>query len=306
MAGTLNHAKVSRRMSGTAAREPIFETSDVTKTSDVMKELMEQRSLFENEKSKLLGKLDELKKQITEEKGQRETLTQQMKELTEENTALKEQIESHTQKIEGSQKKILKLEEELEKKNQDIEILQTRVRDLEEQEQTKTDQDILYISQAAFQFEKAICTYVLPKVFMNDQQAKIKDLLKYLHGKSDELPIRNPEKEPLPEARKRWDKVCEGLKDLPTIGSDQLGNFTNWGKHQSPTPDTMRAVYCLKKSRVAVAHPQPISLELVEKKMPAMKDKMANWQLELVKKFITSVKTRLIAEPQIYGKYFST
>jgi hypothetical protein len=42
------------------------------------------------------------------------------------------------------------------------------------------DQDTLYISQVAFQFEQAICTYVLPKVFKNDQHTTIKSLLKHL------------------------------------------------------------------------------------------------------------------------------
>ena len=324
MAKMYNRANVSAS-SITAAREPAIEISSVTdETTDVIiKELKEQRSLLECEKSNLLGKLNKLKEQVTKAEEERKTLTQQVKELTEENTALKV---SHTQDIEELRQKITKLEEELKKKDEKLtkleeelkkkdevmESLQTRINHLEEdpeQKRARSDQNKLYISQAAFQFEQAICTFILPEGFEKDQHATIKSLLKYLHGKS-QLPrqIKDPTGKLLFEAKERWDKVCVEL-NLPTISEEKVqGNFTNWKYDESSTPDTMKAVYFLKQNRLTIAHPKPISLKSAGEKLqsPAVKDSMPSWKFALIESFIASIQRSILEGngSKIYSKHF--
>ena len=224
--------------------------------------------------------------------------------MKEKNITLEAKLESHTLEIEDLKEEISKLKEELKKKDGIIESLQTQIKDLKEKEKAKCNQDKLYISQAAFQFEQAICTYVLRDVFEKDQHATIKSLLKYLHGRS-KLPVSDPEGELLLAAKKKWDEVC-GELNLPTI-NEEIGNFTDWGLDESATPDIMRAVYCLKESRIPIAHPESISLKVAGEKLqsPAVKNSLPEWQLPLIESFIAAVQRSIERSgSKIYSKHF--
>ena len=205
--------------------EPIKLSSNTEK--DIIKELKEQINLLEQEKKKLTSELNNLKKKVSKAEEERKTLTQQTKTLTEKNTALEAEIDSHKLDIEELEERIFELTRELKSKDDDIKSLKVRITNLEEKERSLVksdhDHDTLYISQVAYQFEQAICTYILPSVFEKDQHATIQSLLKYLHGKS-QLPIADPSGKLLLEAKERWDKVCVHL-NLPTI-SEGDGDFT--------------------------------------------------------------------------------
>jgi FtsZ-binding cell division protein ZapB len=211
-----------------------------------MKELKEQKNLLEQEKSNLMGELDKLKKKVSKAEEERKTLTQKMKTLMEENTALEAEVESHKLEIEELKEKIVELKRELKSKDDVIESLEARITNLEAQEvvkslearitklekegrRDKSDQDTLYISQTAYQFEQAICTYVLPDVFEEDQHATIESLLMYLSGRS-QLPSTVTDdpscrKLLLKVGRERWDEVCVHL-NLPT--TEGIGDVTKW------------------------------------------------------------------------------
>ena len=161
---------------------------------------------------------------------------------------------------------------------------------------------MLYISQVAYQFEQAICSYILPEVFEKDQHATIKSLLKYLHGKS-RLPIADRSGKLLREAKERWDKVCVHL-NLPAI-SEGDGGFTQWGHDESSTPDIIKALSLLKKNRHTIAHPRPISLKLAGEKLPAVKGKMPLWHFKLIEDFIASIQNSIEKSgSKIYSGHF--
>ena len=183
-----NPASVAAR-SGTAdSYSKRIKLSSITET-DTIEELKKQKDLLEQEKSNLMGELNKLEKERNKTEQERKTLAQQMETLTNTNITLEEKVKSHGLEIDKLKQEIVKLQGELKSKDDDIESLKARITNLEEEERrVKGDQDTLYISQVAYQFEQAICSYILPEVFEKDQHAIIKSLLKYLHGKS-RLPI---------------------------------------------------------------------------------------------------------------------
>ena len=271
----------------------------------ITEELKKQRDLLEQEKSNLMGELNKLEKEISKAEEERKTLVQQIQTLTETNITLEAKVKSHGLEIDELKQKIIELQKELKSKDDIIESLEARITNLEEEERrVKGDQDTLYISQVAYQFEQAICSYILPEVFEKDQFATIKSLLKYLHGKS-RLPIADRSGKLLLEAKERWDKVCAHLS-LPTI-SEGDGNFTQWRHDESSTPDIIKALSLLKKNRRTIAHPRPISLKLAGEKLhsPAIKDNMPPWQFGLIEGFIVTVQKSVEKSgSKVYNKYF--
>jgi FtsZ-binding cell division protein ZapB len=297
--------------------QPIKPTS-VTETD--IKELQEQRNPLEQEKNNLTGELNKLKKKVSEAEEERKTLAQEMKTLTEKNITLEAEVDSHKQEIEELKEKIVELKRELKNKDDDIKSLEARITNLEQQEvvkslearitnleeegrRDKSDQDTLYISQAGYQFEQAICTYVLPDVFKNDKHATIESLLEYLHNQRGlDVSIPDPSGKLLLEGRKRWDKVCVHL-NLPI--SEGVGNFTKWGLYESSTPNIIKALDLLKKERRTVAHPRPISLKLAGKKLHAVKGKMPQWHFNLIEGFVASVQNSIEnSGSEIYKEHF--
>ena len=282
-------------------REPI-ELSSITETDATKEELKKQ---FEHEKSNLMGEINNLKKKVSKAEEERKTLMEQIKKLTEQMKKLTETNISRGLENDELKQEIIKLQKELKSKDDDIESLKAQITNLkEEQRRVQGDQDTLYISQVGYQFEQAICTYILPEVFEKDQFATIKSLLKYLHGKS-RLPIADRSGKLLLEAKERWDKVCVHL-NLPAIREGD-GSFTQWGHDESSTPDIIKALCLLKKNRRTIAHPRPINLKLAGEKLqsPAIKDNMPPWQFGLIEGFVASVQKSIEKSgPKIYSKHF--
>ena len=171
-------ANVSARCR-TDDKEPI-EISNITQTTDVLEELKQQKSLFKSEKNKLLDELKEIKSQLRKSEMQRESLTKQIEKLEEENIHHEAKFESHSLQLDELNDKIIELKTELKSKDGYIKSLQVKIVNLEEEKKRyKSDQDTLYLSQVAYLFEQAICSYVLPEVFERDQHATIRALLGY-------------------------------------------------------------------------------------------------------------------------------
>ena len=230
-------------------------------------------------------------------------------ETLKENVELKSKIESLEAEIHGLEDEMCKLRNNTSKeqtKNEEmIKLLQSEIKELKAdlkqkeerikllEEKYQTDSDRLYVSQLAFLFERAVCSYVLPKVFENNQFATIKSLLNHLNGgiplplplnKADEAKI-------LRDGRRRWEEVCDNLQ-LPEEWKTRSGG---WNNDDRRVPPIIRAIGYLKKDRVTVAHPSPIKLSEAKEKVESDSIKeqyKLSWQYELIKDFICSPRTQ--------------
>ena len=90
--------------------------------------------------------------------------------------------------------------------------------------------------------EQAICSYVLPEVFMNNLSASLHDLL---NSKNTLFPLSPDEydcKKILHEARKRWVVVCKDFK-FPDEWKTRSGG---WNIYDCTVPGDIRAIGVLK------------------------------------------------------------
>ena len=83
----------------------------------------------------------------------------------------------------------------------------------------KCDQDRLYLCQVAVEFERALCSHVIPQVFSKDKgtsSANLNGLLNMLNsGDQGLIPLnsrKNDIKTILRRAHQRWKKVCDDLQ----------------------------------------------------------------------------------------------
>ena len=137
--------------------------------------------------------------------------------------------------------------------------------------------------------EQAICSHVLPEIFINDSDAGLHDLLGFLN--SDEKPITsdlNELEQVLCTAKKRWETVCEGF-NFPEEWKTKSGE---WSAMDCTVPGDIRAIEVLKLSRVST-NIKPISLKHAEKNIKSIKDELPPWQFELVATFIGSLREKM-------------
>ena len=213
-----------------------------------------------------------------------ENLKSQVELLEVKNASLSEKIRDLEVKIKRNEEKF---NSDAKKKEELIMSLQQQIHSLKQElEECRRGEDILYICQVAFLFEQAICSYVMPAVFLNDKHAPIKQLLNYLNG-GIELPVEqgeSNEREVLSAARKRWDEVCE-LLQLPGEWKKKAGD---WRMTDRTLPGVIKAIALLKRKRIAVAHPECISLQVAEVKIESdsTKNSFPIWQIKVVKDLI--------------------
>ena len=244
--------------------------------------------------------VEQLKKRVTSHENRIRQLESEMKEITSAKSEMKQQFEEDIQKLQGElvqQKKMVKSLQEriekLEKANDDLkgELLKSQT-GLDESERRH---DLLYITQAATLFERAICTHVLPVVFQNDKFATIRRLLNYLNG-GIALPIRGLQlnkDEIIYEAKQKWAEVCNHLGLPDEWKTEKVGNDIDWS--DANVPEIIGAIYFLKNSRLAVAHPTKISLEKAKQKVSSesiVKD-MTPTQHDMVKTLIFQLKENI-------------
>ena len=149
------------------------------------------------------------------------------------------------------------------------------------------------LSMIAVYVEQAICSYVLPEVFMNNSSASIHDLLNFLNSDDAIFPLDPNEhdcKKILREARKRWAIVCKDFR-FPDEWKTRSGG---WKVFDCTVPGDIRAIEVLKKCGVRVNFPNPISLKYAEENVESMKDELPLWQFKLVADFIGSLREKMI------------
>ena len=250
-------------------------------------------------------KIAELEKKVS-------TLTQQLQELqsrSEKQQAAITSLESESllQQVQELKDHIDELRRQLREKLEPITSLQKRVQELEAQmdklkckiKSYECDQDRLYLCQVAVEFERALCSHVFPEVFSKDKgtsSANLDGLLNMLNSGDQGLiplnPGKNDIKTILRRAHQRWEKVCDDLQ-LPTEWKTITGKEVNFS-HTS-VPPIFRAIALLKEKRNPVAHPSPVSLQVAEQKIKAtsIQDDMEEWEFELVRDFISSLRTSI-------------
>lgn len=224
-----------------------------------------------------------------------DTLLREINDLKGEVRFLQGQNASLSEKVRLLEAKINSLVHKIDQNEEELTTLKQQIHDLKQElEESKRGEDILYISQVVFLFEQAICSYVMPEVFLNDKHATIKQLLNYLNG-GDELPVQQEESNEerlLRAAKKRWDEVCD-LLQLPGEWKNKAGD---WRTTDRNLPGVIKAITLLKRQRIAVAHPQCISLKLAEVKIDSdsTKSSFPPWQIKVVKHLITFLRSPVL------------
>lgn len=246
----------------------------------------EQERRFEDERKALKREIHDLKKEL---KNKEEIIEKE----EHKKTALESENESRILEIEELKAEITKLK-------QDIKSLQDKLKDLEllkQKLQLSTEAEYkVYLSQAASLFEQAVCSYVLPKMFKGDIHATIKKLLKVLNVEQGDMKlppelVSDMDKTAIEEmkrkARENFDKLCNDLV-FPA----------EWKREQPKSePIVLRAINLLKDDRNTIAHPKPISMTTAEEMVQSNVIKhsgMPEWQFELIKKFIASLRKIMI------------
>ena len=247
-------------------------------------------------------KIEELQKKIS-------TLTEQLQELQTHSELLESQKDSLSQEVQELKDEIDELRGQLKEEHKLTTSLQKRVKELETQVDRlkheiisyKCDEDKVYFCQVAVEFERALCSHVLPEVFSRNKSssnAKLDRLLNMLNsGDEGLIPqfIRNKYdiKAVLSGAHQRWDKVCDDLQLPPewkTITGKEIADFTH-----GSVPRIFRAMAVLKEERNPVAHPNPVSLQVAEQKLKAtsIQKDMEEWEFDLVEEFILSLRASM-------------
>ena len=264
----------------------------------------ELREDFNSQSLKMLEKeREDLRTNVSQLKSQIEQLEEQGRLYDARVQSLSSQVEDYPQLQAENQSLRLEINElketnsdllsKLRKKDRLLKNLQAQFDDLkQEQEQDNTAQDKLYLAQAAYFFEQAICSHVLPNVFSEDNHATLLELLNYLNG-GQKLPSRELEAKRdhiIPEAKRRWEKICKDM-NLPDEWKEKQGE---WNYTEGRFPDIIRAIGWLKRLRVSVAHPRPIRLKLAEEKVQSNSTlKFRRWQFLLIQNFICSLRQNI-------------
>ena len=223
--------------------------------------------------------------------------------LSKERNAEQQEYQSLTEGLDEVKQKAAELKsgtkktaESLNSTQYQIEDYRKRLADIkEERKAQKGDLLIVDYSRIACYFEQALCSHILPEIFVNKQDASIHDLLDYLNSDyKGTFPFGANEynyKKILSEARERWDAMCEKL-DLPCEWKKRRGGWKVW---DSTIPSEIRAMDVLRLGRKSILdNPKPVSLKFVEENLLSIEDIIPSWEFELVVNFIGSLRTKLV------------
>ena len=260
------------------------------------------------------------------------SLRQQLKDVQEQlnvsEAIVKSLKDTHKKEMEKLEAKICWLEEKLEETNKllqtrevehqaqvdelqaEVKTLQTEVDQLKHKVNvSECDQGKLYLSQVAAEFERAICSHVLPEVYSNNRNlsnANIISLVNMLNGDIGYLRIRlnrkrykeSDIKEIRRRAKSKWTRLCDDLH-FPRRWKSITGKEIDYS-HGS-VPDIFRTTDLLKRQRNPVAHPIPVNLQVAKKifDTTSIKEDLDDDELELIKKFLSSGLQGCIEEADI-------
>ena len=205
---------------------------------------------LEEEKAVLIEDIDELSTKLREEKKERQSLIDRIKQLEE--------------KVEDLTKEVKRLKEEL-KKHEKIEYH-------------------LKAGEVAYCFEQSVCTFVLPQIYKDDDQATIKALLFLLNGTTSEPQKKIISETQLHEAKQRWQYLRRRLN-----WSDDWDLKVNWRKSDLTLPDELVAIYALEHIRVGDAHPKKLNLREVQSNLEHLKDHLSSTKYDKIENFIKNL-----------------
>ena len=143
--------------------------------------------------------------------------------------------------------------------------------------------------------EQAICSHVLPEVFMNDAGANLHRLLDFLNSDDKWLPL---DPKILCMAKERWEIVCKNF-DLPNEWKTKVGG---WSISDCAVPGDIRAIEVLKLSGVSANYPKSVSLKEAKQNVESIKGEMPPWQYDLVAPFIGSLREKMIKSELCHDK----
>ena len=146
--------------------------------------------------------------------------------------------------------------------------------------------------EIAVDVEQAICSNVLPEIFMKGLNANLHHLLNHLNDPAQHFPL-DPNvydrDKILCEARERWAIVCKTF-DFPIEWQMKTGE---WDVYDCTVPGDIRAIEVLKLSGTSMPCTSHISLKYAEENLESIKNNMAPWQFELVAAFIGSLREKM-------------
>ena len=242
--------------------------------------------------SELMQSTEENSKGIEELRSQVESLKTKVEEIE----FLRSENESLAQQVQDLQEEIEKLKEQLKTDAKERKSLQKKVDDLKHKlALIKKDGDKIYLGQAAAEFERAICSEVLPKIFRGNKHATIKDLLNLINVDEQDSPLDISQHEwsvMRSDARKRWSNICDKLH-IPDEWKRENGEKLKFKNiYNRKVPDIFRAILLLKQERNPVAHPNPISVKKAEEIVHTAflgQEEFTPWMVALVHNFISSL-----------------
>ena len=255
--------------------------SEIGALSQQLKELRDRLQQVEEKDKWFREKLDFLSKEINTEQQRYQSLTEQVSEVKQKAKELKSEIKKTDKSISSTQDRI----KEFKKQLADIE---------EERKICKGDYLIVDYCRIACYFEHALCSHVLPEVFVNEQDPSVHALLDYLNGNDRSIfPLDSNKyncEKILSDARERWDIMCEKL-DLPSEWKKRAGGWKVW---DCMIPPVIRAMDILRLGRNILDGSKPVSLKFAEENLSSVEDDMPSWQFELVASFIGSLRENMV------------
>ena len=263
----------------------------VSNLTQRVQDLEEDVSGLTQENEELQCYSDQLTHPAIEGQDQIESLSRKLRESKEEIDHLKDKLKEEDKLVISLQAKVDELQVQVSELKAELEELKRKIALYE------CDRGKLYLCQVAVEFERAICSHVLPEVFSKSNVAKLDDLLNMLNSDGGYIPLdpKNYDIDAiLSRARYRWEKVCEDLK-LPREWKERSGDKKV--KYYRPSdPDVFRAIALLKHKRNFVAHPNPVSVQIAEETVmtDSVRKDLDDWQFELVKGFVFSLRTNII------------
>ena len=224
----------------------------------------------------LTNRLASLSQEIRTERTEMEALKKELEEIDQE---MKEAFNTDSLKS---------LQSQAEKLSEKWQVIKEKRRPLGSGHNVPGD-----FGMVAVYVEQAICAYVLPEVFLNDDKASLRRLLTYLNGKNRPFPLNPKEYDCegiLSNGRSRWEILCKNFNfsDAWKTRADD-----EWTIHDCSVPGDIRAIEVLKMGGVCIDFPCPICLKYAEEKVELMKDELSPWQFKLVAEFIGSLRDKI-------------
>ena len=234
-----------------------------------------------------------------------EVMTSEIKESNEPIRWLKEKLVCLSQTLENVATRTESLKQtvkELEHEIEDNELLMTLQNQVDElssewrevMDKGNTDNLLDQFGLIAVYVEQAICSHVLPEVFVADANASLHDLLTFLNDNDMPkiLPLDPDEydcEKVLHDARERWIMVCDHF-NFPDEWKTRTGG---WKIYDHTVPGDIIAIDLLKVSGLGMPCPSPVSLKYAEQNVESIKDEMPLWQFDLVVAFIGSLRDNM-------------